>query len=168
MSRFNKLFSDAPPGEPAWMREFARGGDPTAHRQDESWPAAGVAAYNAGRGKSVNSNLRASSGKVGAGPVRASTGGAGASVVRRRSPKTGKSGGGCSCGGDGKCKSERGGGSQASRALGSAHSASSTPSRRTSTVPTVAELTELVLAGLRTGGNQMTAAQVTDIVSVHP
>ena len=42
MFRFNKLFGGEPPGEPEWLREFARGGEPSMRKDEASWPYAGL------------------------------------------------------------------------------------------------------------------------------
>ena len=166
MSRFNKLFSDDPPGEPKWMREFARGGDPMVHRQDESWPAAGVAAYNAGRGKNIQASLRTQSASAGARSIRPGLGRrGGTSTARRGSPKSGKEGGGCACGGGGKCKSVSAGTpSPASTALTSAQMASSGSSGQRSGSPTLAELVAQVRTALVGSGSRMSTRQTEGLV----
>ena len=166
MKSFNNRFGSDPPGEPAWMREFARGGDPTVHRQDESWPAAGVVAYNARQRKGVHPNLPSQSGVVGKGGIRRGlTRGGGTPIAHRGSLKAGKAGGGCSCGGDGKCKSERGGiRSQGSNALAPSRMLSPKASCTASAFPTVAELVAQFQKVLNANGIKKSDAEATEIV----
>ena len=159
--------SGEPTDEPAWMREVGRGGDPTVHGRDGSWPAAGVAAYIAqktGRGITQTNDE----------PVRPATNLAGKSRsaiarnghARRETPRAGKGSGGCSCGGAGNCKSERGGGGcpgyVGSREVRgrAVDSVEATPNK-TADIP---GLVAAVRANLAAGGVVMTEAELTEIV----
>ena len=50
MSRFNNVFDDDTPGEPTWMREFARGGQPAMHEQERALQGRTWACYNSAEG----------------------------------------------------------------------------------------------------------------------
>jgi hypothetical protein len=169
MSRQNDRFSGEPSGEPEWMREFARGGDPRAHRQEESWPAAGLAAYNAaaGPGGSIGVSTGAPSEEVGArNTQRGLVSGNGVSAAPPSPREGANNGGGCSCGGGGSCKSSFGSKSlPASPVLESAQVPSSRPSRRTfDRLPAEAEAVALMRRLLQDSGIQMSVTQITAIV----
>ena len=139
MKSFNNRFGGEPPGEPAWMREFANGFDPTQHKEEASWPVAGLAAYNAGRGKNMLAGLRAQSAKVTAGGIQSGLVRRSGKSPMRAPPKSGKEGGGCACGGEGggRCKSRVG---EALRgAPGSAERVRGRSSRLTNVAPSEAE-----------------------------
>jgi hypothetical protein len=109
MSRFNKIFGGDSPGEPDWMREFARGGDPSVHKAELSWPAVGFAAYNGQASKKKCTQAEVQPARAAKSPTRESRAAlpVTANAYQGRA-KGGKDGGGCSCGGSGNCKSEGG------------------------------------------------------------
>ena len=102
MSRFNNVFDDDTLGAATWMREFARGGDPTVHGQDESWPAAGVAAFTADKGKSIRVGSGAPSARAGAVGIQRGLARGVTPTAQSGEAGSGKEGGGCACGGNSK------------------------------------------------------------------
>ena len=105
MSRFNKLFGGDPPGEPEWLREFARGGDPSVRKDEASWPYAGWVALNAGSGKNIQTSLGTQSAKAGAGGIQRGLVRGGITTAPPGPWERANKGGGCSCGGGEKCNS---------------------------------------------------------------
>lgn len=187
MSRFNKLFSGDPPGEPAWMREFFGGGDPSVHREEAAWPVAGLAAHHAQASKKKCPRAKAHASVAGRNPTHKSRAAAvGSSIARKSRPTGRKERGECSRGGSGNCKSEGGGGdegcacggggcksgagaalsneSQGTRSLVSP-SHSSAHSRRSSRRPSVAGIVALVQRELAIDGIEATESEVTGIVT---
>jgi len=168
MSRQNNRFGGDPSGEPEWMKEFARGGDPGVHREEVSWPMKGLAKYNAAMGGSGLMRPRQQSGHHGLSPLAKRRMASGkASTKRPEIRQKERKGSGCGCRGEGTCQSNskaaspRKAGPPKSRQV-----ASSRPPVPTSTGhPAVEDLIAHLQKVLSGDGIELTSTVLTDVVT---
>ncbi len=111
MSRQNNRFGSEPISEPEWMKEFAKGGGPSLHREEASWPVNGLAGYNAVQGTDGQSAPEARPGSRDAGPTLKRIARRESRVAKRPAGAgAGKKLGGCGCEGQGQCGGQNEGG----------------------------------------------------------